>query len=101
MEPLNPEILQRLRVLARSGGTPAQIARELFRQVDSQSHPRLIALKYLREAFCLSMRQVSPLGGWSADGTGELTDGQLDALLQPAMEQTRAQWDIVNLPAST
>jgi hypothetical protein len=100
MEPLNPEILQRLRTLARSGSTPSQIARELFRQVDSQPHPRLTALKYLREAFGLSLRQVSPVGGWSADGTGELTDAQLDALLQPAIEQTRAQWQVSNLSSS-
>jgi hypothetical protein len=100
MEPLKPEILQRLRNLARSGSTPSQIARELFRQLDSQLHPQLTALKYLREAFCLSLRQVNPLGGWSADGTGELTDAQLDALLQPAMEQARAQWDIHNMPTS-
>src|SRR5579872_3037492 len=101
MEPLNSEIVQRLRIMARSGNTPSQIARELFRQIDSQPHPRLTALKYLREAFALSLRQVNPLGGWSADGTGELTDAQLDALLQPEMEQTRAQWDIRDLLASS
>lgn len=100
MEPLNPEIVQRLRTLARSGSTPSQIARELFRQLDSESHPRLTALKYLREAFGLSVRQVSPLGGWSADGTGELTDAQLDALLQPEIEQTRTQWEDDKLPTS-
>jgi hypothetical protein len=100
MEPLNSEILQRLRTLARSGSTPSQIARELFRQIESQPHPRLTALKYLREAFALSLRQVAPFGGWSADGVGELTDAQLDALLQPEMEQTRGQWDVRNLPTS-
>jgi hypothetical protein len=100
MEPLDPVIVQRLRTMARSGGTPSQIARELFRYIDSQPHPQLAALKYLREAFALSLRQVKPLGGWSTDGTGELTDEQLDALLQPELEQTRTQWDAHDLPAS-
>jgi hypothetical protein len=65
-----------------------------------RSLTRLLALKYLREAFALSLRQVGPLGGWSADGTGELSDSQLNALLQPEIEQTRAQWDIHNSPTS-
>jgi hypothetical protein len=100
MEPLNVELVQRLRTLARNGSTPSQIARELFRHVDLDPHPRLTALKYLREAFALSLRQVSPVGGWSADGTGELTDAQLDVLLQPEIEQMRAQWNAVHSPSS-
>src|SRR4051794_14524082 len=49
--------------------------------------------KQMRAAFDLSLAEVKPIGGWSPDGSGELDDGRLDALLVPAIESRRGSWE--------
>jgi hypothetical protein len=48
--------------------------------------------KQMRAAFGLSLSEVSPIGGWAPDGTGELKDAQLDSFLVPAIESKRSTW---------
>ena len=50
--------------------------------------------KQMRAVFCLSLSEVKPIGGWEPDGTGELDDTRLDALLVPDIENRRNQWGI-------
>jgi hypothetical protein len=84
---------------------PAKSVAEL-RQLYDQSKSAAVVLKALagaggftlewakqmRAAFGLSLTQVSPIGGWAPDGTGELKDAQLDSFLVPAIESTRSIW---------
>jgi hypothetical protein len=56
-------------------------------------HTKFHMLQWIRETFCLSLGQASPIGGWEPDGTGELSDTQLDKLLGPEIEKNRQLWD--------
>jgi hypothetical protein len=47
----------------------------------------------MQAAFNLSLSQISPIGGWLPDGTGELKDSQLDGFLVPEIERTRNSWN--------
>ena len=54
---------------------------------------KVTVIEYMRRAFLLSLQQASPIAGWSADGTGELGDSQLDELVMPEVVMNRQQWD--------
>lgn len=47
----------------------------------------------MRAVFNLSLPELKSIGGWSPDGTGELDDARLDAVLVPAIERLRDSWD--------
>jgi hypothetical protein len=84
------ESLMELRELYRRSRSAAAVVRAI---ASRGSESRLEWAKQLRAAFGLSLSQVSPIGGWELDGTGELKDEQLDGFLVPAIESTRSVWD--------
>jgi hypothetical protein len=100
MEEINPIIVQHLRDMARRRDSASQILRELIQRL-SPEEPHIVTLmKYMRKAFSLSLQQVSPVAGWSPDGTGELQDAQLDKLVMPEILKNRPQWDFLDLAPS-
>jgi hypothetical protein len=46
----------------------------------------------MRMVFNLSLPELKSIGGWEPDGTGELNDARLDAVLVPAIERRRNDW---------
>lgn len=52
----------------------------------------LTLIAYMREAFHLSLAEASPIAGWSADATAELSDNQLNRLIDPAITKTKDRW---------
>jgi hypothetical protein len=61
----------------------------ILRAIEAE-HPGQTVVDFMdlmRAAFGLSFEAVQCIGGWWHDGTGELTDHQLDAFLKRALEQ--------------
>jgi hypothetical protein len=81
----DPQLIELLRVLKRRGHRSSDILRELDRRGLSQVR----MMSHLREAFDLDFDDVSCIGGWFADGAGELGDEAINALLEPAI---KAKW---------
>jgi hypothetical protein len=93
MEELKSDIVRELQTMARNGQTVPQMMRAIIVAL-APKHPHKVALiQYLREAFCLTLQQAAPIAGWSADGTGELQDTQLNAFLLPEIMKNRDKWD--------
>ena len=93
MEGLNPTLVAVLRDMARQGSSVPDMLREIIRQLAPQPAQTLTCAKYLRDAFGSSLHEVKPIGGWSADGNGELSDANLDQLIRPAIIRNRSRWD--------
>jgi len=94
MGELNWEIVTHLQEVARGGGTAAQMLRDLNRRLaPEEAHP-LTLIKYLRQAFHLTLQEASPIAGWSVDGPGELSDWQLNGLVDPAIRKHQDEWSV-------
>jgi hypothetical protein len=86
------DLIERLRAMARSGATIADMLRDLIhRSASGALHPAE-AIRYVREAFHLSLREASPIAGWFPPGEGEVSDGRLEELLAPAVGAHRSDW---------
>lgn len=69
----------------KQGKRPSQILREVALLHPETSVPEL--MKLMRDVFSLSYTAVQCIGGWWHDGTGELTDAELDLFLVPEIEK--------------
>jgi len=85
--------LNDLREMARKGNRPSQMLREIIQLRSPQMPHKLDLIKDLRDAFCLSLQQAKPIAGWAADGSGGLTDNQLDDFLMPEILKNRNHWE--------
>jgi hypothetical protein len=90
---LLPEIVEHLRVMASTGATVPQLLREIISRIPNTHSPTFSLVLYMREAFHLSLRAVTPLGGWDEGGKGEITDDRIEEFLRPEMETTRHLWE--------
>ena len=100
MEELNPGIVGHLRVMAREGRPASGMLREVIASAVPTTLHKITLVKYLKEAFGLSLQQASPVAGWAPDGTGELSDAQLDELLMPEILNSRATWESLDRKSS-
>ena len=73
------EVVASAAQMYREGMRPSQVLREVLLLVPDASVPDLMWL--MREAFSLPYEAVQCIGGWWHDGTGELSDAQLDSFL--------------------
>ena len=69
----------------QQGHLPSDILRFFALQTNEVTVSDLMQL--MREAFSLSYEDVQCIGGWWPDGTGELTDEQLNAFLFKAIQR--------------
>lgn len=79
------EAVRAARVMYQEGSTPAEILRHFATRRPSESVPDLMQL--LRDAFSLPFDAVTCIGGWWHDGTGELSDRQINDFIQPAIQK--------------
>jgi len=93
MNERNPDIIHRLRTMAREGATVPQMLRDLIRNLGQDAPHVLTLAKFFREAFALTLLDVKPLGGWSADGKGEFSDSQVNEFILPEIRRHRHEWD--------
>ncbi len=93
MDELNPAVVHRLRDMARHGASVPQMLREILRSLAPERPHAVTVIKYIRDAFRLSLAQAKPIAGWFRDGTGDLQDAQLDELVMPEILKNRQKWD--------
>jgi len=86
--PNDPALIEMIRTRKRRDERSVDILRELDRQGLSQ----IQMMSHFREAFDLDFDDVSCIGGWFADGAGELDDRAISSLLDRAIE---ARWPVL------
>lgn len=74
----------------REGRYPSQILREIILLYPDVSTPDLMEL--MQNAFSLPYTAVQCIGGWWSDGTGELSDTELDAFLVEEIGKVSPRW---------
>jgi hypothetical protein len=79
--------------LAHEGQTVPELLRDINSRISLGKWNPLSIAKYMREAFGLSLLEVKPIGGWSLEGDGELSDHRLNELMMPAIVANREWWD--------
>ncbi|MFE9328635.1 hypothetical protein ACIHDR_47655 [Nocardia sp. NPDC052278] len=75
----NEQVTTLITRMHQEGRSPSQILREIIMLHPAVSTPDLMEL--MQNAFSLPYPAVQCIGGWWMDGTGELSDTELDAFL--------------------
>jgi hypothetical protein len=77
--------------LLRGGSPPSHVLREFIASHPDTHVPELMGL--LQASLALPYDRVQCVGGWWHDGSGELSDVQLDDLLRAAVSECiRLSW---------
>jgi hypothetical protein len=79
--------------MARKGAAPSQMLRALVDKLGPIVADRQALVRAFSEAFCFTEGQGYCIFGWLPDGSGYLSDSQLDYLLTKRIVQTRGEWD--------
>lgn len=93
MKPLAQDLPDALRTLAREGMAPSRMLREVVRRVGEDRSDRQFLVRLISDAFRFEEGEGYVVFGWLPDGTGALSDGQLDYHLAKRIETARPQWD--------
>jgi hypothetical protein len=83
----DPQLIAALRELQRRGRHSA----ELLRFLHERGQIPIEMMDHFREAFSLDSYAVSPIGGWAADGSGELDDDAINTFLDAAIAVARLE----------
>lgn len=92
MRILDSNLLEQIRDEYREHATPSDLLRRII-QLHAEPCHKLDLIANIRATFALSLNEASPIGGWAADGSGELNDEKLDRFLSEAIDQHRTGWD--------
>jgi len=93
MEPLDSELVDRLRAMARREEQPSTMLHAIVSHLSPVAVDQLLLVRYFAAAFSFKDGQGHPIHGWFADGSGELKDSDIDRIMSKRMQQTRAEWD--------
>ena len=93
MESLEQDLTHALRGLAREGVSPSQMLREIVNRVGIERADRQFLVRVVSAAFRFAEGEGYVIFGWLPDGTGELSDTQLDYHLTKRIQSTRSLWD--------
>jgi hypothetical protein len=93
MESLEPELIDTIRAFARKGILPSQILREIVRLVSEDRADRQFLTRAVSTAFRFTEGEGYVVFGWLPDGTGGLSDRQLDYQLSKHIQAARPRWD--------
>ncbi len=93
METLERALSQTLRTFARDGVAPSGMLREVVALVGQDRADRQFLVRLFSEAFRFTDGEGQVIFGWRPDGSGFLTDTQLDGHLGKRIHAARARWD--------
>lgn len=83
----DPMLVETMRQRRRQGASSA----EILHMLDQHGQTTIAMIDHFQAAFDLDSYDVAPIGGWFADGAGELDDAAVSALLDAAL--TRRGFD--------
>ena len=86
------DVLEQMREGYRNRVSPCDLLRQMIQLLPSPHH-KLDLIGNIRAAFTLSLNEASCIGGWEADGSGELNDAKIDGFLSEAIDRHRSRWD--------
>jgi hypothetical protein len=107
MKAVSGTLVQEMRRNASRGASVPDLLRLLLERLGREAAYGATLAKYFMVAFDLPLRSVSPIGGWSPDSTGEISDARIQELISPEMMQRRPLWhgsgsaDQLGLPADS
>jgi hypothetical protein len=97
MKEVSEALVQELRCKASEGASVPDMLRLLYDRLGSEAAYSTTLAKYFMDAFGLSLRTVSPIGGWAPDSRGEISDARIQELIYPEILEKKHLW----LPTST
>jgi hypothetical protein len=92
MKGVSESLVQELRRNASQGASVPDLLRLLHERLGSEAAYGTTLARYFMTAFDLSLRTVSPIGGWAPDSTGEISDERIQELIYPEMMQKKQLW---------
>jgi hypothetical protein len=90
---LSSEIVSELRSMASEGMQVPAMLRMVLARLSSNQPSTILLILYMREAFHVPLKAVTPIGGWCQDVTGEITDDRLEEFVRPEIDKTRGLWE--------
>ena len=81
----DPELVAAIRAMRAQGRHSA----EMLRYLDARGLDTIQMIDHYRAAFGLDSYDASAIGGWFADGSGELDDDAINRLLDPAINSAQ------------
>lgn len=94
MIPLESQLIDELRAAAHDGEAPSRMLRDAVRRVGPERGDRQFLVRLVSDAFRFAEGEGYVVFGWLPDGSGELSDAQLDALLGKRIQAARPRWDV-------
>src|SRR5437667_12569166 len=93
MTGLSDVVVQELRRSASDGVSVPDLLRLLIKRLGPESAYGTTLARYFMTAFQLPLQAVAPIGGWSPDSIGEISDGKIQELLHPEILRQRRIWE--------
>jgi hypothetical protein len=90
---LRTDLIEALRDMGRRGEAPSAMLRAVVARVGAETADRPVLVRYFSEAFGFADGQAYKIFGWFPDGSGALSDSDIDGLLSERIRETRAVWD--------
>jgi hypothetical protein len=83
MKAVSDTLVQELRRHASTGASVPDLLRLLRERLGPEAAYGTTLAKYFMAAFGLPLRVVSPIGGWTSESTGEISDVRIQELIYP------------------
>ena len=93
---VRPDVIQEMRDLAKRGTTVRELAAVVHARLGYADDVIVPVLWYFSKAFHLPLPDVLPIREW----IGTDKDREIDALIMPSIERTRAAWTQVESSAT-
>ncbi len=93
MKGLQDDVIRELRQNASEGASVADLLRLILDRLGPEEAYGTTLVRYFMVAFQLPLRVVSPIGGWSSESGGEVTDARIQELIHPEILQRKCLWD--------
>jgi hypothetical protein len=90
---IDPVIIEKLRTLAKDGATVPALMSIIWMELEMESIVNPVVFIYLREAFSLSLPDISPLGGWKSKGFRGYSDDEIERLVMSSIMRSRSKWE--------
>jgi len=92
MKGVSDTLVEELRCNASQGAKVPDLLRLLHERLGREAAYGTMLAKYFMAAFDLPLRSVSPIGGWTPDSTGEMSDARIQELIYPEIMQKKDVW---------